>query len=448
MRILHYADLENAPDHPSHAARLSGAIRDRRDDVTVVTGGGDNTAPGVLSLATDGRHALDVFDRIRPDLDTLGNHDFDNGLEATRRIVRASPQTWVCANLYLEDERFGHEVGIVPWTVVERAGERLGVIGITDPATPDITPPAAPLTTTDPVEAAADAIDELRDLDIDWFVALSHLGHGDDRLARAVEFDVILGGHVHESRIDHVADTLVVRPGANASGIVEVQLDEDPYALYHDLASAPVDESLQGALQERMTEVGLSEVVATVTDPLERTRDAIRRGDCDLAVLLAEAYRHATDADVGLQNSGGVRNGPHLVGDVTAADLVGVVPFDEPVAIAELTGEELRTVLDAQRPTSPEEGWRGYASGVTVTWDDGILDSVAVNGEPLDPKATYRLATSEYVFGTPYEFPTLTTQQVVSTTERTQYRIVVDFAREGGLDPTVITPDLPPSLTD
>jgi 2',3'-cyclic-nucleotide 2'-phosphodiesterase (5'-nucleotidase family) len=40
-----------------------------------VVGTGDNTAPGVLSLATEGRAALPFFEAVEPDADTFGNHD-------------------------------------------------------------------------------------------------------------------------------------------------------------------------------------------------------------------------------------------------------------------------------------------------------------------------------------------------------------------------------------
>jgi 2',3'-cyclic-nucleotide 2'-phosphodiesterase (5'-nucleotidase family) len=67
-----------------------------------VAGTGDDTSPGVLALATEGRQSLSFFEAVEPDVETFGNHDFDYGPDATRAIVSASPQTWVSANVIVE----------------------------------------------------------------------------------------------------------------------------------------------------------------------------------------------------------------------------------------------------------------------------------------------------------------------------------------------------------
>jgi len=91
LRILHYSDVENAYDDPERVGRLAGTIDAHRDDRTVVVGTGDDTAPGVLALRTEGRQALDFFRAVAPDVETFGNHDFDFGTDSLREIVAESP---------------------------------------------------------------------------------------------------------------------------------------------------------------------------------------------------------------------------------------------------------------------------------------------------------------------------------------------------------------------
>lgn len=74
-RLLHYSDLEGVFDHPERVARLSGLVKDLNRSDSLVLGTGDNTAPGVLSMVTDGAAALPFFEAVRPDADTFGNHD-------------------------------------------------------------------------------------------------------------------------------------------------------------------------------------------------------------------------------------------------------------------------------------------------------------------------------------------------------------------------------------
>jgi 2',3'-cyclic-nucleotide 2'-phosphodiesterase (5'-nucleotidase family) len=225
-RVLHYADLESAYDDPERIGRLAGLVRSRRDGETIVVGSGDNTGPGVLALKTNGRQSLDFFRAVDPDAETFGNHEFDYEPETTRGLVRESPQTWVCANAFDGDEPFAVEEGVVPWTVVGTTSSQVGVFGVASPDTGDISPPAASLSFTDPIDAARDAVAALRERDVDRVLGLSHCGDDDD-LAAAIEADAICGGHYHEPREDVVAGTLVVRPGTSGEHLVEVDLDTD-----------------------------------------------------------------------------------------------------------------------------------------------------------------------------------------------------------------------------
>jgi oligopeptide/dipeptide ABC transporter ATP-binding protein len=58
---------------------------------------------------------------------------------------------------------------------------------------------------------------------------------------------------------------------------------------------------------------------------------------------------------------------------------------------------------------------------------DGDRFAVRVNGDPVDPDATYRLATPRYVLVTDREFPTLTREMTAGTGDP-QYEVVVMYA--------------------
>lgn len=441
LRLLHYSDIENAYDDPERIGRLAGLLRDRRDDATIVAGTGDNTAPGVLSLVSDGRQSLDLYGAVEPDVETFGNHDFDHGLDATHEIVRRSPQTWLSANVRLDGDRFAADAGVEPWTIVEADGSRVGLFGLLDPATPSINPVAEPLTLTDPIEAARDAVGTLRDRGVDRIVALSHLGRRDDELAAEVEgIDAILGGHVHNQRVERTNGTLLTRPGVNGSIVLEVTLDDEPSAIRRDVADAPLAEDVAESLRARWQDAGLDEPVTTVEEPIPRTEAATHGGESRIGNAVADAYRWATDADVGLQNSGGIRMGEPLSGEITVADLISVIPFEEPIALASVTGAELRRILaegDGSRIEFGEpDWWHAHVSGASIRLFDGEIERVTVRDEPLDPEATYTLATSEYLLYSDTEFPTLTESHRVDTGE-VQYEVLIEFARRRGLDPSI-----------
>jgi 2',3'-cyclic-nucleotide 2'-phosphodiesterase (5'-nucleotidase family) len=160
--VLQYSDLENAYDDPERIARLAGLLGERRGDDTLLVGSGDDLAPGVLSLTTRGGCALPFFEAVRPDVETFGNHDFDYGLDRTLETVGDSPQQWISANVSDEGTRFGAAEGVTSSTVLETDDGRVGFIGVTDPATTDMTPAAGALDITDPIEAIEQELEELR----------------------------------------------------------------------------------------------------------------------------------------------------------------------------------------------------------------------------------------------------------------------------------------------
>ncbi|MFW5939923.1 MAG: bifunctional metallophosphatase/5'-nucleotidase [Halolamina sp.] len=452
VRLLHYSDIENLYDDAERAGRFAGRIRDLDGPDALVVGSGDTTAPGVVSLAASGRQILDFADAVGTVADTFGNHDFDYGPDVTREIVADSSFTWVSANARDEDGgRFGAAEGVVPWTIAQADGERVGFFGLTDPTTDSINPAAAPLSFTDPYEAAERAVDELRTEGVDYVVALSHLGGGDDELARRVDVDAILGGHVHSVRTEYVDGTLCTRTGVNGHQLVEVTLGGtgDATASVADGGSVsarvvdptdgPIHEELTAALQRRRDAAGLNETIATVDEPLERTEETAFGGESRIGNFVADAYRAAADADVGLQNGGGIREGHALAGEVTLADLVSVLPFEEPVVVVELTGRELLETLSeadgAELDFGEPHWWHAHLSGASLRWDDeaGELLDARVDGDPIDPEALYRVATAEYLLHSDHEFPTIE-QRHRAGEVGIQHDVLAAHASRGGLD--------------
>jgi 2',3'-cyclic-nucleotide 2'-phosphodiesterase (5'-nucleotidase family) len=441
-RILHYSDIETAYDDPERIGRLAGLIEELRDEETLVVGTGDNTAPGVLAMVTEAEQALDFFRAVDPDAETFGNHDFDFGHERTRELVRASPQTWVCANMYDADGRFGVADGVLPWTVLETDHSRVGVFGVIDPNTPSMTTVPERSEFTDPIAAGEEAVAALRDRDVDHIVALSHVGAGDEDLAAALDVDAILGGHVHSERIEYIDGTLLTRPGADDRVLLEATLGDSSEATRHEVADGPIDTEVRNALEARIEHAGLNEVVTHVEERIEWTDQSVYEGECLIGNFVADAYRWAGEADVALVNSGSIRAGPALDGPVTIGQLASVVPFSGPVVVATLSGEELCELFRQGDSALVEFGdatrWYAHISGARIVYDhaERALVEATVNGEPIDPEATYSVATSAFLLSTDIEFPILMPQHRQRTFD-TQYKVLAAYARENGIDSVV-----------
>src|SRR6056297_986144 len=130
-RLLHLADLETICDDPERLGRLAGAVESARDGRTLVVGAGDTSALGALAFESDdGRATAQPFyDHVAPAADTLGNHEFDFGVDGAVEWARTTPGQHLAANVSGvipgEDGQWPH---LEPGTLLERGGHRIGLI--------------------------------------------------------------------------------------------------------------------------------------------------------------------------------------------------------------------------------------------------------------------------------------------------------------------------------
>lgn len=147
---------------------------------------------------------VELMNRMGYDAVTIGNHEFDFGLDNMVRIFRAAKFPVVCSNYDFTGTPLQ---GIVkPYIVIKRSGLRIGVFGICPPM--DGLVDAAKcegVKYLDPIKTADDVARMLkRDKKCDLVVCLSHLGwivkqNVDDHkmMSGNHDIDVVLGGHSH-----------------------------------------------------------------------------------------------------------------------------------------------------------------------------------------------------------------------------------------------------------
>lgn len=141
------------------------------------------------------------------DVGTLGNHDFDNGVEALAAAMKFADFDFVSANYDVRGTAI--EDRVRPHVVREVGGVRIGLFGLGIGPVGLITPAAFKgITYHDPVEASRRAVKTLREAEgCSMVVCLSHLGYyaqprngqiGDSQVAAQVDgIDFIASGHTH-----------------------------------------------------------------------------------------------------------------------------------------------------------------------------------------------------------------------------------------------------------
>ena len=165
---------------------------------------GDFSQGSLYYNSFKGSTEVELMNAMGYDAGTLGNHEFDFGLDNLARLLRMAGFNVLCANY---DFKGTVCEGLVkPYTVIERGGKRIGVFGLSpDPQGLVAQENYAGVTFTSPIEAADRCVAELKAKDCDAIVCLSHLGwkirneYNDERLAtETAGIDIILGGHSHD----------------------------------------------------------------------------------------------------------------------------------------------------------------------------------------------------------------------------------------------------------
>ncbi len=142
---------------------------------------------------------VEMINAMGYDAIALGNHEFDDGIEDLTERVKKINCPVVCANLDLRSFELGEYVK--PYTIVEKAGMKIGIIGLeADISTCVAKPISSRIPQLDPVRETNHWSEHLRNVEhCDLVLLLSHQGYEEDQANAALikGVDIVVGGHSH-----------------------------------------------------------------------------------------------------------------------------------------------------------------------------------------------------------------------------------------------------------
>jgi 5'-nucleotidase len=199
---------------------------------------GDFSQGSVYYNLFKGEVEVKLMNQMQYDAVTIGNHEFDFGLENMARIFRMAEFPIVCCNYDFTGTPC--EGLVKPYIVVERNGLKVGILGVApQPKGLIVQHNYEGMKYIAPAKAAQPIIDKLRHEEkCDVVVCLSHLGWGDEPeqdkrfIAKTHGIDVLLGGHTHTyfKKEEYVTDkkghqVVVDHTGKNARFIGTLELE-------------------------------------------------------------------------------------------------------------------------------------------------------------------------------------------------------------------------------
>ncbi len=314
---------------------------------------GDTLHGTYPAVATKGYAVVPILNRLGFTAMTA-HWEFAYGPAHLKELARSLAYPILAINCY--EEKTG-ELFFEPYVVKELGGVRIGIIGIAS-AIVDKTMPRSfskGLQFTLGNRELPSYIKMMRDDEkADVVVVISHLGLPQDvKLANEVSgVDVILSGHTHDRLHAPIFSngTLIMQSGSMGSFIGKLVLELDGGKIVgskHELIT----------INERIApEMGTQELVRRALAPFRTTLDTAvgRIRQClnrcgmlesSMDYLLLESIMDSTNAQLAFSN--GWRFGaPIARGEICMNDLYNIIPMDSPVSTVELSGSELREMIE------------------------------------------------------------------------------------------------------
>jgi len=387
----------------------------------ITTVGGDFLSPSLLSGTTRGEQMITLFNAIGVDAVTFGNHEFDFGPDLLKQRMAESKFPWIGTNVRSADG--SAFAGTVPSWTRTIDGITIGFLGLITPDTARLSGAGPSLDFPPVLETAAAAVKELRAKGAAVVVALTHLTIEEDReLASKVKgIDLILGGHDHDPISFYEGSTLILKAGHDAQylGVVKLAVEtkdagkgpatttvptEWRFVTTAGVAPDPEVETVVEGYTRRL-DSDLAAVIGTTTTELDSRKDVVRSREASMGNLIADAMRDTLKADVAITNGGGIRaDALHPAGStLTRKDIFAELPFGNVGVLVEMSGQDLISTLEHGVSKVEEKAGRfPQVSGLTMTYDPKApagrrVTSIMVGGKPVDPQATYRVATNDYM---------------------------------------------------
>lgn len=440
----------NAPDPVrglSRAATIVDSLRRAAPGRVILIDAGDMLQGNSLTyvaarvVPADGPHpVIAAMNAMQYDAAAIGNHEFNYGVPFLERAVRQAKFPMLAANAYRPDGG----VAFTQWTLVERGGARIGIVGATTPGSMvwDRDNLKGRVVIRDIVPELKSAVADVRAAGAAIVLVTVHSGldgassydtvttgvpseNVAARIAREVPgVDLILYGHSHQEMPDTTINgVLLMQPKNWATSVAVAHL-----TLLRTAGKWAVAQKDSRVIQSAghaespavlaATDAAHRATVAWVTTPIGRTTvswraDSARVVDTPLIDLILETERKATGAD--LASTAAFSLDASLdSGAITAARLQALYPYDNTLRAVRITGRQLRDYLEhsaryyrtaADGTPSVDPSVAGYnfdiVAGANYTLDlsrpvGQRVTTLEFKGRAVAPTDSFTLALNNY----------------------------------------------------
>lgn len=428
-------------------------LKDQKEEAgenVMLVDAGDHIQGTAYGAMDKGKTIIELMNESGYDIATLGNHEFDYGMEKALGTIDAAEYPYVSCNFVQDTDRDGKWENVLDsYKIYEYDGVRIAYVGITTPQT---------LTSSTPkyfqddkgnyiydfcgdndgsalYHSVQSAVDNARDEGADYVIGLAHLGddpssdpwNSDDVVEATSGIDAVIDGHSHSKVPMQITknkdgeDVVITQTGNYYQNIGEMTIGKDGSIETRllnkdDFETLPSDEAVAADQQKWIDtvhemlgeEIAESDIEFTVNYKNEDGSDgkrAVRSAETNMGNLNADAYywfaqQAGLNPDIAIMNGGGIRASVPA-GKWSYNDCKKVNTFDNVLCVVEMTGQTLLDALEfgARFTTGDPEKLYEYGgflqtAGCSYRIDPTIPDTTQVNEKDVwigGPTGKYRV---------------------------------------------------------
>ena len=426
ITILCTTDLHgcvHGNDNGGGLLRCATLIQQVRDDSpnVLLFDCGDLFQGTAESMFTEGKIMVFLLNQLEYDAWVLGNHDFDWGISALAELHDMAQVPMLAANMYVPGNRLNPFPNVVSDTLMMVDGVRISIAGLTTPGIPTwlTRDRLEDLQFRDSIETLEALLPRLREQDPDIMLLLVHQGlspGGDDHAnqvreiaRRFPDFDIILGGHVHELIPGtYLDDTFYFQADCRGSGVgcmelmydtVRDRVDRLQYEFLEADDSVPRDLTLLDPWTNQLllVEEDLQTCIGVAASSFPG--HISKNGESPAQRLICRAMCQATHADVAIMGMPSFRGLKE--GRISIEDVWDFIPYENMLEILYLTPSEIKTVLEenaAYRKTSHFLAVYGvcYRLHRSASIGQRVQQMRYPDGEHIHPRKRLKCVVSSY----------------------------------------------------
>jgi 2',3'-cyclic-nucleotide 2'-phosphodiesterase (5'-nucleotidase family) len=411
----------NMPDIGVHTygtyAGLAGLLEKLRsqDPQTIFAFAGGSLGPSPLSSLDRGSHIIDILNTLEPDLMTLTKREFSYFEdELTLRSYEAAFPI-ISSNLY--DPLIGRNLeGILTSLVVEKDNTKVGFISILDEEVVEEYL-LKRVNVFEPRTVILEQINTLKQQGSELIV-LVYSKERDYYKSLIAENQIDFALRVQSTgesnsqplssnkvfSISYDEPFMLLQLSWQSDSNVKNLRIETPEVYYSNQPTAQTTSLLVDEYNQRLNRL-LNQKIGFFGNQIQTSRDLVRTKEMPFGNFIADALKHYAQSDIGLINSGLIRGDKSYTKGaiISRRDIMTELPFRTHAAVVTLTGNQLKQILE--KSVSEVEHTKGrflQVSGVSFTYSVAKpagerIQTILVNGNRLNPKKNYTVATSDYL---------------------------------------------------